>query len=799
MAQTLDPSFALNDVWLAGFVKDIAVQPDGKRIILGGFNRAEGQTASNLVRYNADGTLDQAFLLNVRSYVWVPERLIILRSGKLLVQVSGTAELIPGASRRYLVRLNADGTLDTSFNIGSGPNTTLPIPGRNGVLLEQPDGRVLVGGVFTSFNGQPANQLVRLLESGATDTNFSPPLLSTSGRINHLILQPDGSIVVGGFFVVAGRNLVNLIRLLPNGTLDTGFQYVSPPGFIHAVVQQLDGKLLISHGYYVARYSANGAYDNSFLNPTLTLGGIVSLLLPHADGSVYVGVPANNGTGQPVTGLARLNSTGTLDPSFSLPPALASRSWTASVLVQLADGKLLVTSPNILYPSGNLLKASRLMVLEASGALSTVFTPEILTPGIVRSLALQPTGEVLLGGTFTKVGERAAGNVARLRPDGQLDTAFVRQSALDGTVHKIMRQSAGGIVVGGNFGRVGQTNTRSTIRLTTAGQLDQSFAYQPWNYASFGADLTLNDQIVVYGYRNGNNNLATLYRLQADGTLDNTFSVVTTSSINEVDQFKVLSDGRIMASMVDAAGNAELVRLLSSGTRDASFIPVAVGASGSETIAALGADAQNRTIAATYNNSTQQYRIVRYSLAGNAADTGFVSPLGPDDYVYTFVPQPNDRMLLVGDFRTGNVSTAVRRLLPAGQADTSFNGDFLSGVGYTGIIQSDGKLLIGGTRLGGSAGVVRLTAPNVLHITSKHAATRVDAWPVPAHHELHVSLDVAAHPQSIRLIDSMGRIVYKQPAHQAQLTLDIRHLPVGIYLLRVDYAAGPVTRRVVLE
>lgn len=801
-AQTLDPSFTVSDVWAVGSVKDVVVQPDGKRLIVGIFSRAEGQVASNLVRYNADGTLDQAFLLNVRNYAWAPERLIVLRTGKLLVQVSGTVELVPGVSRRYLVRLNADGTLDTSFNSGSGPNATSPTPspGRNGVLLEQPDGRVLVGGIFTAFNGQPANRLVRLLESGVTDTSFSPPALNPSGYVSHLVLQPDGRIVVGGFFTVLGGSRRQVIRLLPNGMLDTGFQYVPTSGFIHAVVQQADGKLLISHGYHVARYFASGAYDGSFLNSTLNLGGLVSLLLPQAGGSVYVGVQSNDGSGQPVIGLSRLSSTGAIDASFTLPAALANRSWTVeSLALQQADGKLLVASANIIYPSGNLLQARRLMVLEPNGALSNVFNLKILTPGFVRSLALQPTGEVLLGGTFTQIGELAVGNVARLYADGQVDTAFVRRSALDGAVYRVMRQSGGGIVVSGGFGRVGQTNTRSTIRLTTTGQLDQSFAYLPWDNITFTAEPTLNDQTIVHGYLNGNRNLATLYRLRADGTLDNTFAVATTAGLNEVEQFKVLSDGRIMTKMVDPVGNAKLMRLLISGAMDASFSPIEVGTSGDEDIILLGADAQDRAVAATFNNITNQYRIARYALAGNEADPGFSGSLAPDDDVYTFVPQSNNRMLLIGSFRTGSSSTAVRRILSDGQEDASFNGSVLSGIGYTGIVQPDGKLLIAGIELGGSAEVVRLTAPSVLQANSRKPDGFRYAWPVPAHHELHLNLDAAARPKSVQLFDSMGRMVCKQIVNQMAFTLDIRHLRAGVYLLRVENRAESVTQRVVIE
>ena len=79
-------------------------------------------------------------------------------------------------------------------------------------------------------------------------------------------------------------------------------------------------------------------------------------------------------------------------------------------------------------------------------------------------------------------------------------------------------------------------------------------------------------------------------------------------------------------------------------------------------------------------------------------------------------------------------------------------------------------------------------------------AARTAAWPVPAHEVLHVAPDASAHPLSIELLDALGRPVRCLPATGApEVTLDTTGLPAGVYLLRVNYAAGAVTRRLAVQ
>ncbi|MHB0858759.1 MAG: delta-60 repeat domain-containing protein [Anaerolineae bacterium] len=156
--------------------------------------------------------------------------------GKILV--GGAFSTLAGQTRNYIGRLNADGSLDAGFN-----------PGANAVVLAlalQPDGKTLVGGEFTTLDGQPRGYLGRLQADGTIDTGFNP---GANGSVYALNLQADGKIVVGGVFVTLGGETRNRIgRLHADGFLDSTFN----PGAsssVYALPVQPDGKLLVGGSF----------------------------------------------------------------------------------------------------------------------------------------------------------------------------------------------------------------------------------------------------------------------------------------------------------------------------------------------------------------------------------------------------------------------------------------------------------------------------------------------------------------------------------------------------------------------
>src|SRR5207245_4005487 len=137
--------------------------PDGKVLVGGSFTKVNGQARTNLVRLNADGTLDTAFNPRPNSPVYA---LAIQPDGKILVGGSFTA--LAGQSRNSLGRLNANGTFDSSFSTGTGGGYAASV----NALAIQADNKILVGGAFDSLGGQARTNLARLLSDGTREAGL---------------------------------------------------------------------------------------------------------------------------------------------------------------------------------------------------------------------------------------------------------------------------------------------------------------------------------------------------------------------------------------------------------------------------------------------------------------------------------------------------------------------------------------------------------------------------------------------------------------------------------------------------
>lgn len=219
-----------------------------RKIYLGGaFGSFAGSSSPGVVRLNNDGSVDYGF--NVGSgadgpvYALAVYPASSLYAGKVLV--GGSFAHFKGTGVNNLVRLNADGALDTSYNasLGLGPS------GAVHALAVQPDGRVLIGGSFTNFNGAPMKYVCRLNPDGTVDTNFTA---ATSDSVEGIALQSDNRIVLVGQFTQAnGVTRNHITRLLPTGATDPSINFGDGAnGDVDTVlVQPSDGMLLIGGNF----------------------------------------------------------------------------------------------------------------------------------------------------------------------------------------------------------------------------------------------------------------------------------------------------------------------------------------------------------------------------------------------------------------------------------------------------------------------------------------------------------------------------------------------------------------------
>ena len=235
---TPDTAFTVNTG--SGFnssVYSVAVQSDGKIVVGGSFTELNGVTSNRIARLNADGTPDTTFSNNTGSGFNGAEvySVAVQSDGKIVV--GGDFTTLKGQTTNRIARLNVDGTPDTAFttSTGTGFDTTVTS------VAVQPDGKIVVGGSFTTLNGQTSNRIARLNIDGTPDTTFTANTgTGFSNGVLPVALQSDGKIVVGGHFTTLNGQTTNRIARLLGGAGGL-IGSVAPPGGITFVFLTSDG------------------------------------------------------------------------------------------------------------------------------------------------------------------------------------------------------------------------------------------------------------------------------------------------------------------------------------------------------------------------------------------------------------------------------------------------------------------------------------------------------------------------------------------------------------------------------
>ena len=287
--------------FLSSSVYAIVPLTNGKVLIGGNFSSG---LSGHLARLNADGSEDATFLKGT-GFDDVVRALVLQPDGRILV--GGDFTSYNGTLCNHLVRLGSDGAVETAFvtAMGTGADWTV-----RAIALES-SGGILVGGEFGSYNGIPAQGVVRLLATGARDatnplnTPYSP---SFTAMIFSILVQPDGKIMTAGSFHLGWNGTgfrSGVARLNSNGTNDASFNpdagahLLGNPSSLRRVetlVRQPDGKYIIGGQFSaydenaapcIARINSNGSFDGTFVPPSFNTN--VTALLLQPSGNVVVG------------------------------------------------------------------------------------------------------------------------------------------------------------------------------------------------------------------------------------------------------------------------------------------------------------------------------------------------------------------------------------------------------------------------------------------------------------------------------------------------------------------------------
>jgi uncharacterized delta-60 repeat protein len=498
---SVDASFIVG-TWVNGVVGAIKLQSDGKILIGGKFTTASG--TSNIARLNTNGTQDPFFNNNFGTgtagnietgFDGSVSSISIESNGKIII--GGIFASFNGMARNTLARLNADGSLDQSFVVGAGVSDN-PAIGYITTTDIQKDGKIIIGGEFISYNGTPANYFARLNTNGSIDTGFN--LLSgANNAVYTSAIQTDGKIIIGGWFTsYNGTGSTNVVRLNADGSRDGGFNVgTGASDFVYTTTLQSNGKIIIG-GYFtnyngkainhVARLNTNGSLDETFNVGT----GANSTVLTSAiqkDGKIIIGGVFTYYDKIAANRIVRLNADGTRDISFKTGTG-ANNHIFATVLQ--SDGKIIIGGTFTEY---NGISRNNIARLNTDGSLDETFNPGTGTNNYVYTVSVQKNGQMIIGGYFSTYNGVSINNIARLNTNGSLDGSFNVGLGANNAVWTSAIETDGRIIIGGGFTSYNGTSSNRITRLNTDGSLDTLF--------NTNTGTAANNYVWTTGFQNG--------------------------------------------------------------------------------------------------------------------------------------------------------------------------------------------------------------------------------------------------------------------------------------------------------
>jgi len=315
-------------------VRTISLFPDQKVLVAGALDSAGKNKDNFIAKLNADGSKDPSF--NNVCEGFFRERIntiVELPDGKLLV--GGGFHHYNGKESYALARLNSDGAADETLNFGGSAgfkNLTSNIT----KIAVRPDGKFYVAGTLSYNNGSTVN-LMRLNADGSADTSFAK--IVVNGSITTLAVKPDGGIYAGGTFYRYDTNSYFTDGFLSISNAGfVGVSEIDGMSTVRALAYQSTGKLVIGNGFYLKRILANHSIDASFVrDPAITSVSVTDIKILAGDKILLNGAFTINGSSY---SLVRLMNNGAIDPTFDL--SLQNAQFKVARMVIAPDDKILV-------------------------------------------------------------------------------------------------------------------------------------------------------------------------------------------------------------------------------------------------------------------------------------------------------------------------------------------------------------------------------------------------------------------------------------------------------------------------
>jgi uncharacterized repeat protein (TIGR01451 family)/uncharacterized delta-60 repeat protein len=429
-----------------------AGQTNGSVMIVGNFNQVDQVNESGIARLNQDGSLDTSFNPGAGADSSIYAIAETFLPAALTNQAPTRAYYIGGNFANYngqpaggIARVNGStnspgyqGQLDPNFNVGQGVTSA---NGAVRTLAVQPNNQVVLGGDFVAFNSAPYNHLVRLNVDGSVDSTFQPTTgTNTTGSVRTLVVQPDGRILIGGLFTnVDGANFNYLARLNSDGSIDTNFNVgLGGNNSVLAIALDSQQRILVGGEFTtfsgVTRNGITRLNPDGTVDPTINFGsganGFVDTIVVQTNDEIDLGGGFNGFDGLPATNFVRLYG-GAVSGNGSIQFSQAifgtdenstnatvtierlggegTATNTVSVQFSTADGtgvagqNYVTVSTNITFPLGETFETITIPILNGSAVGSNAIVYLNLSNPVGGQLGSQPSAELIITNVNTAV------------------------------------------------------------------------------------------------------------------------------------------------------------------------------------------------------------------------------------------------------------------------------------------------------------------------------------------------------------------------------------------------------------
>ncbi len=575
---TFDASF--NSILAAtdGIIYGIAAQSDGKIIITGSFAKYNNVTVNRVARLMPDGLLDTSFLPGSGSALNIMNAKV-LPDGRILL--AGNFTMFSNVSSNKIVCLNPDGSRNADFSSGSGFDDDVT------TMIIQPDGKIIIGGKFTSYNGNPANRIIRINNDGTVDNSFFSGSGFSLGVVQTIKINPEGEIMVGGSFTgnYNGERVNRVCLLNSEGRFLDTIDFGSGPGSasVFALENDEEGSWYIGGSFLVfdslnqgrlAKINPEKEYDTGYLSSGVGFDNSIYKVLPLENKKVIVCGNFKKFNGEFTSRIARLVEDGTLDSTFNTGQSGANNLVKTAALQ--SDGKVIIGGNFTKYNDAAMNRIARIL---QNGYIDPTFNVGSGCNNQIYAMAIQKDQKIVVAGNFTRYNNLPVGGIIRLLPDGSVDTSFDVGAGADAVIESVLIEPNGKILVGGRFTSFNKVTANHLVRLNSDGSMDSGFNIGAgFDKNIFVMGLQSDGKIIIGGNFVNFNGVSQkrILRLNSNGQLDTSFKSGVGFSKGDVRSILIQPDDRILVggTFSGTYNNRialRLIRLLKSGSYDDSF------------------------------------------------------------------------------------------------------------------------------------------------------------------------------------------------------------------------------------